>query len=201
MARIPYPDIASDPAVAPLAQQIIAERGRMLNLYRMLLHSPPFARGWLSFFTAVRQQGSLDARYRELAILRIAVLNRADYEFAQHVPFAEKAGLSAGQIEAVKTDPASPLFDARDRAVLAYAATMTRDIEVPDALFAEVRTLFAERDIVELTVTVAGYNLVSRFVGALQIDPGCARPWVRCAAGESDPRQSRRKSQIRRRRV
>ena len=170
MARIPYPDIASDAAVAPLAQQITAERGRMLNLYRMLLHSPPFARGWLNFFTAVRQQGSLDARYRELAILRIAVLNRADYEFAQHVPFAGKAGLSAAQIEAVKTDPASPLFDARDRAVLAYAATMTRDIEVPDPLFAEVRTLFAERDVVELTVTVAGYNLVSRFLVALQID-------------------------------
>jgi alkylhydroperoxidase family enzyme len=171
MARILYPDIASDPAVAALAQQIAAERGgRMLNLYRMLLHSPPFARGWLNFFTAVRQQGSLDARYRELAILRIAVLNRADYEFAQHVPFATKAGLGAAQIEAVKTDPGSPLFDARDRAVLAYAETMTRDIDVPDALFDEVRAQFGERDVVELTVTVAGYNLVSRFLVALQIE-------------------------------
>ena len=171
MARIPYPDIASDPAIATLAQQIVAERGgKMLNLYRMLLHSPPFARGWLNFFTAVGQQGALDARYRELAILRIAVLNRADYEFAQHVPFAENAGVSAAQIEAVQNDPASPLFDARDRAVLAYAATMTRDIDVPDALFAEIRALFDERDIVELTVTVAGYNLVSRFLVALQID-------------------------------
>lgn len=173
MARIPYPDIASDPGVVALAQQIAAERGgRMLNLYRMLLHSPPFARGWLNFFTAVRQQGSLDARYRELAILRIAVLNRADYEFAQHVPFATKAGLADAQIDAVKTDPASPLFDPRDRAVLAYAEAMTRDIEVPDPLFAEIRTLFDERDVVELTVTVAGYNLVSRFLVALQIDHG-----------------------------
>jgi AhpD family alkylhydroperoxidase len=170
MARIRYPDL-DDPSIGALAAQIAAERGgRMLNLYRMLLHSPPFARGWLNFFTAVRQQGSLDARYRELAILRIAVLNRADYEFAQHVPFATKAGLSAAQIEAVKTDPASPLFDARDRAVLAYAETMTRDIDVPDALFDEVRAHFAERDVVELTVTVAGYNLVSRFLVALRID-------------------------------
>jgi len=171
MARIPYPDIAADPAVTALAQQITAERGgRMLNLYRMLLHSPPFARGWLNFFTAVRQQGLLDARYRELAILRIAVLNRADYEFAQHVPFASKAGLTDAQIDAVKTGPQSPHFDARDRAVLAYAETMTRDIEVPDALFDEVRTQFGEREVVELTVTVAGYNLVSRFLVALRID-------------------------------
>jgi len=182
MARIDYPDL-TDPSLAPLVAQITAERGgKMLNLYRMLLHSPSFAQGWLALFTAVRQQGNLDARYRELAILRIAVINRADYEFAQHVPYAQRAGVSAAQIEAVKTDPGSnpgfdpgsnpglSVFDAKDRAVLAYAETMTRDIDVPAALFDRVRGLFDEREVVELTVTIAGYNLVSRFLVALQID-------------------------------
>src|SRR4029079_16687323 len=108
-------------------------------LYRMLLHSPPFARGWLGLFTAVRQQGRLDACCRELAILRIAVLNDAHYEFAQHVPHARKAGITDAQMDALKTDPASPLFDERERAVLAYADAMTRDVEVPDAVFERIR--------------------------------------------------------------
>ena len=170
MARIPYPDIASDPEVAQLAEQITRERGKMLNLYRMLLHSPPFARGWLGMFTAIRQQGILPGRDRELAILRVAVLNGADYEFAVHIPYAKRDGLTDAQIDAVKSDPASPLLTPRDRAVLAYADSMTRSLEVPDGLFEAIRAAMTEREVVELTVTVAGYNLVSRFLVAMQID-------------------------------
>jgi alkylhydroperoxidase family enzyme len=172
MARIDYPD-TTDPSLASLIDQIQAERGgKLLNLYRMLLHSPPFARGWLNFFTAVRQQGHLDARCRELAILRVAVLNKADYEFSQHVPHALKAGCREAQIEAVQSDREAPVFDERERVVLAYADAMTRDIEVPDALFERMRALFAERDVLELTVTIGGYNMVSRVLVALRIDHG-----------------------------
>ena len=171
MARIPYADPASDPATAALAEQIKAERGgRVLNLYRMLLHSPPMARGWLGLFTAVRQQGILPGRDRELAILRVAVLNGADYEFTQHVPFALKDGLTQDRIDAVKNDPASKLFTDRDRAVIAYTDAMTRNVRVPDEVFAAVRKIFPERELVELTVTIAGYNLVSRFLEALEVD-------------------------------
>jgi alkylhydroperoxidase family enzyme len=172
MARIDYPD-ASDAALAPLIDRIRTERGgKLLNLYRMLLHSPPFALGWLNFFTAVRQQGRLDARYRELAILRIAVLNDADYEFTQHIPHALKAGCSEAQIQAVKHDRESAVFDDRERAVLAYADAMTRDVEVPDATFDRIRAIFDERDVLELSVTIGGYNMVSRVLVALRIDHG-----------------------------
>jgi len=171
MARIPYADPAATAEIARLVEQIKTERGgKLLNLYRMLLHSPPVARGWLNLFTAIRQQTVLPGRYRELAILRVAALNGADYEFAQHVPFALEAGCSAEQVDAVRAGAAAPAFDARDRAVLAYTEAMTRDIRVPDPVFRQVRELFPEREIVELTATIAGYNLVSRFLEALAID-------------------------------
>jgi alkylhydroperoxidase family enzyme len=84
MARIPYPD-ASRYEREPLVERIKRERGgKFLNLYKMLLHSPPVAEGWLAFFTAVRQSTELQGRYRELAILRIAVLNGAEYQFNAH---------------------------------------------------------------------------------------------------------------------
>jgi alkylhydroperoxidase family enzyme len=170
MARIPYANTA-DPAIAELAEQIRRERGgTVLNLYRMLLHSPPVARGWLNLFTAIRQQASLAGRHRELAIMRIAVLNGADYEFRQHAPFALKEGLTQAQLDSLESGGEPQGLTDADRAVLAYADAMTRQIRVPDDIFAAVREHFSEREIVELTATVGGYNLVSRFLEAIQID-------------------------------
>jgi alkylhydroperoxidase family enzyme len=90
MARIAYADTRS-PEHAATAARIVAERGSVLNLYAMLLHSGPVAEGWLAFLTAIRQKCSLSAKDRELVIMHIAVLNEAPYEFDQHVPFAMKA--------------------------------------------------------------------------------------------------------------
>jgi alkylhydroperoxidase family enzyme len=170
MARLPYPDI-DRPDLAPLVERIKRERGgRMLNLYRMLLHSPPMAEGWLAFFTSVRQKGTLAGRYRELAIMRIAVINGADYEFDAHVPFALQEGLTQAQLDALAADRVPAGLTETDRAVLAYADAMTRQVRVPDEVFAQVRKQLPERELVELTVTVAGYNCVSRFLEAIQVD-------------------------------
>jgi alkylhydroperoxidase family enzyme len=170
MARLPYPDV-DRPEIAPLVERIKRERGgRMLNLYRMLLHSPPMAEGWLTFFTAVRQKGVLSGRHRELAILRIAVINGADYEFKAHVPFALKEGLAQAQLDAIRAGRTPDGLTDADRAVLAYADSMTRQVHVPEEVFAQVRRELPERELVELTVTIAGYNCVSRFLEAIGVD-------------------------------
>jgi alkylhydroperoxidase family enzyme len=57
----------------------------------------------------------------------------------------------------------------RERAVLAYADAMTRSVQVPDAVFQAVRPYFQDRELVELTATIAAYNMVSRFLEALQV--------------------------------
>jgi alkylhydroperoxidase family enzyme len=101
--------------------------------------------------------------------MRVAILNGADYEYHAHLPFALKEGATSGQIAALRAWQVSPLFDAAERAVLAYTDTMTRQVQVPDELFAEVRKHFDTQDLVELTATVAGYNLVSRFLEAMQV--------------------------------
>ncbi len=168
MARIDYADL-KDPEIAALVSRIEAERGKVLNLYGMLLHSPPVAEGWLRLFTAIRQQGSLSGHLRELVIMQIAVVNQAQYEFDQHVPFALKEGIRQDQLDALRegrVDSFTPL----EQSVLAYADSMTRDVHVPDAVFAAVKPHFSKRELVELTATIAGYNLVSRFLEALQID-------------------------------
>ncbi len=171
MARIPYPDLSREER-EPLAERIKRERGgKLLNLYKVLLHSPSLAEGWLAFLTSVRQRAELPGRYRELAILRVAVLNGADYEFTAHVPFALREGIAQADIDALHANRVPEGLADADRAVLAYTDSMTREIRVPDPVFAAVRAHFAERPIVELTATIAAYNCVSRFLEALRIDP------------------------------
>ena len=170
MARIPYADPNANDEVKALAERIQKERGRLHNLYLMLLNSPPVARGWLDLLTAVRQQCNLPARYREFAILRIAILNGADYEYISHVPIALKEGISQAQIDGLKDWRKSKAFEPADIAVLAYTDSMTEDIQVPDDVFDALRPHFDAREITELTATIAAYNLVSRFLEAVKID-------------------------------
>jgi AhpD family alkylhydroperoxidase len=172
MARVPYVDDTTNPELKALCGRIRAERGgTLLNLYRALLHSPKIAEGWLNLFTAIRQQSELPAQYRELAIMLIAVINGADYEYRGHVPFALQAGLTQEQLDDLPAWRHSARYDAKQRAVLEYAECMTRHVHVPDEVFALVQPHFAPRQLVELTATIAGYNLVSRFLEAARIDP------------------------------
>lgn len=179
MAHLPYADITA-PALQPLVQRIVAERGSVLHLYQMLLHSPPLAEGWLGFMTAVRQQLALPGALRELVIMRIAHLNGAPYEAEQHAPIALKEGLNAAQLAtladwaaAVAAEPG--LFTPLQQDVLRLADSMTRDIHVPPALVATLRAALGERELVELVGTIASYNMVSRFLEALQIHSSDAR--------------------------
>ena len=168
MARIPYADL-TNPEAKPLVERIVAERGGVLHLYQMLLHSPPVASGWLNYLTAIRQQSTLPGGLRELVIMRIAVLNGAPYEAEQHAPIALREGVSQVQLDDLDNWKESKNYDATQRAVLAYTDAMTKDIHVSPEVFAAVKAVMTDRLIVELTATVGAYNMVSRFLEALQI--------------------------------
>ncbi|MDO9436412.1 carboxymuconolactone decarboxylase family protein [Hydrogenophaga sp.] len=159
------------PELADQEVRIAAARGRISGLYQVLLNSPPIAHGWEQMLSAVRNHSSLSAAVRELVILRVAVLNRAPYEFDAHVPHALAAGVSQAAIDATRVVPPaadSPWSDA-ERVALELADTMTRDIEVPDALFARVEAVFQGQQLLDLVATVAAYNMVSRLLVALRV--------------------------------
>jgi len=169
VARLPETD-----GTGEIAERIRERRGGTLRpLDRMLLHSPQLADGWNSLLGAVRQRIALPADIRELVILRIAVLNRAAYEWTAHEPEARRAGLDDTQLAAVRAENAAehPELDARHGRVIAYTDAMTRDVHVPEGLFDALRADFSDRELVELTATVAAYNMVSRFLVALDVQP------------------------------
>lgn len=172
MARLPFVDATTSGVDVELVRAVQKRRGgNLLNLDRQLLHSAPVASGWNHFFASIRTCGILDGGLRELVILLVAVLNRAPYEFIQHVPIALAEGLTQPKLDALQDWRASTLYSPVERDVLAYTEAMTLQVQVPQPIFDAVRGRFTDRELVELTATAAAYNMVSRFLEALQIEP------------------------------
>jgi AhpD family alkylhydroperoxidase len=172
MARVDYaPTSGGDEAYQQLVQQIKDERGgRVLNLYRMLLNSPPVAAGWLHMGTAIRFHSKLDGGVRELAICSVARTTGAEYEWRAHSRLAREQGVSDAQLDDLPRWRESTVYDDRQRAVLAYADLMATRIDVDDATFAELERFFDAQELVELTSTIGFYHMVSRVLVALRID-------------------------------
>lgn len=175
MARLPYrPADLAEPAA--LVAAIRARRGgRLLNLDRMLLHSPALAAGWNAHLRAVRTELTLAPKLRELAICAVAALNGAEYEFVHHAPEFIAAGGSERQVQALRAPELAlqdtALFDGAERAALALTVEMTRNVAVADATFAAVHAALGDRGTVELVGVIATYNMVSRFLVALGVEP------------------------------
>ncbi|HUC97077.1 MAG TPA: carboxymuconolactone decarboxylase family protein, partial [Candidatus Polarisedimenticolaceae bacterium] len=114
----------------------------------------------------------IDGQSREIAVIRVAVLNDVEYVLRAHGPaYALKEGLTESQVAALADWRKSGLFNDKQRALLAYTDAMTREVAVPDAVFDEVRTHFTERQTVELTLLISAYNMLTRFLKALKVDP------------------------------
>jgi 4-carboxymuconolactone decarboxylase len=172
MARVSYVEEKDHPELAELIGKVRAgRRGTLINVYKLLLHAPPLAASWLDLISTARFKTELDGRLREIAIIRVAYLNRTEYVVKQHVPeLSVPEGLSKEESDALADWQKSRFFNARERAALAYADAMTRDVAVPDNVFEALRAHFSERQIVELTVLIGIYNMHTRVFMALGID-------------------------------
>ena len=188
--RLPYaPSEPINPSDTDIYSRIAARRAPrpLTSLDLTLLHSPPVADGWNTFLGAIRTRTSLPSAILELAICRVAALNGAVYEWTHHAPLASKAGLSVEALATLLTAPESQVGEeeardgadgdkesrgglgAKEWAVLAYTDQMTRSVAVGEEAFDRLRKFFTEKEIVEITATVAAYNCVSRFLVALDV--------------------------------
>jgi len=167
--RVPLVVPGTRPELKTVEERILQERGRISLLYQVLLNSLPIAQGWEAMLTAVRNRTSVAPDLRELIILRVAVLNKATFEFDAHIPHALKAGVAQEKIDDVKLLALSSNFTEEEKLVLKLADHMTRDVEVPESVMREVTSKYEAGHVVELVATVAAYNMVSRFLVALNI--------------------------------
>lgn len=151
--------------------QKIEESGRpVLNLFKVMAHSPEVGRRFLGLGTAILMKGILPPHLRELAILRVGHINQANYEWTQHVPIALRVGVRQAQIDALAEWEHSLEFNETEKAILCYTDEETLNIRVRDETFAAVREILTEEELVELTTTIGYYGMVCRILEALQVE-------------------------------
>ena len=172
MARVSLVSEEDHPELSELMGRIRgARRGRLINVYRLLLHSPALAEAWFGLNNAVRWKTQLDGRLRELVIIRVGSLCRAPYILRQHIPkLALAEGLQPPEWEALASWRDSNLFDERERAALAYADALTATTGASADTVDGLKAFFDERQIVELTLLIAAYNMHARVLNALDLD-------------------------------
>lgn len=185
--RIPYAPNTPAEGSSEETQAIytrIAERRKprpLIPLDLALLHNPAIADGWNTLLGAIRSKTSLDAGLMEMAVSRIAILNRAVWEWMAHAPLALKGGFSREALDIVrraevvpkggraKTDEEAQGLSELEWAVLCYTDQSTKEIEVDDEVFEALKGSLGEKGVMEMAATVATYNCVSRFLVALNV--------------------------------
>ena len=168
MARLPY----VDPATAPEHVRELLERLPVkLNVFRMMANAESDFRPLVGLGTAILGRQKLSPKLRELAILRVAALSPARYEWVQHVPIAQATGAADAQIAALERgDIAADAFDPLECAVLRFTTEVVRDVRASDATFAELARRLSAQEIVELILTVGYYMMIARLLETTAVD-------------------------------
>lgn len=170
MARVPLvPDDAS-PEVGAVYREIARSRGRVLNVFRALAHAPEGLRRLAAVGEYVRFQAGLPSRLRELVTLATASGNRCQYEWTQHVPLAQAAGVSEAEMDALQKGRLPDGLNPLERAAVRYAQELARDRRVADETFAALRAHSDPRQITELTLVVAHYTALGLALNAFDVD-------------------------------
>ena len=168
MARLPY----VDPAEAPPRVREALDALPPLNIFRTLAHANTALRPYLRFGAAILGELELDPKLRELAILQVARVAEAEYEWVQHVAISGHVGVTDEQIAALEASAhaTADCFDETERAVLAMTAEVVRGPQVSDETYAAVAERLSPREIVELLLTAGSYLMLARVMTALEID-------------------------------
>jgi alkylhydroperoxidase family enzyme len=151
-----------------LKKRLEALWGTPPNLYRALANHPALIAAWNEFSKVLRHDTRTPRALRELVILRGGQLMHSEYEWAQHLPMARKAGVREAQIAALAHWRSSGEFDAREKAALALAEAVTQG-HVSDEVYAEAMLHFDHHDYVELAAVAAFYAMVGRMLDAMGV--------------------------------
>ncbi len=148
----------------------------VLNIYRTVARHPKLAKRWLVFGSHVLGKSTLDARARELLILRTGWRCRSEYEWGQHVVIGKRAGLSDDEIKRIAQGPDAPAWEPFDAALLRAADELHDDSFISDATWQALSARYDERQMLDLIFAVGQYTLVCMALNSLgvQLEEGMA---------------------------
>lgn len=167
MALVPYAD---ESKMSERARDILHRTPVTLNIARMLANSEAALYPFSKLGNSLLTRAKLDAKLRELAILRTAKLSRSVYEWTQHVPIAEAVGVSAEQIAAMDNPGAAKCFTELERLVLEFTEQVALKVKGSPGTLAELKKHLDTTEIVELVLSIGFWGMVARLLETTEVD-------------------------------
>jgi 4-carboxymuconolactone decarboxylase len=167
MSRIPY--VEAEAAPEPVREAL--EALPPLNIFKLMANAETCFRPALRLGGAILGRQDLDPVLRELAILRVARLSPAEYEWVQHADIHLTVGGTQAHLDALLADDIeSDAFTPEQRAVLTFTTEVVRDATVSPSTFEAVAASHPPREIMELTLAISYYMLIARVMNVSDID-------------------------------
>jgi alkylhydroperoxidase family enzyme len=156
MNDAPLPMLPVEVARARGVAAGMPERVAQANIMRFGLRNPRVAAVLAAMIDVAVFHGALDARLREIAILRVGWRIASVYEWSNHVGVARGAGLTDAEIVAVRTANASVLSEA-DLVAIRVVDDVLDATRVSEPTLADARTLLGDGDELLELVTIPGF--------------------------------------------
>lgn len=158
----------------------VAGYGQVLNTWGAILNSPGLFAAYLPFLKQVNGPGALPERIKDLAAIRVGVLNHCKYTVSHRCTSALNRGISLDEVVAAASGAADAFLDEREQVALALAAQVTVALPqatreesatgVSDDLFGRATELFGDQEFVELLMSISMWNALSRFHRVMDFD-------------------------------
>ena len=111
----------------------------------------------------------MDIRDRELAILRIAWLSQAPFEWGSHVKIAKRNGITSEEIERVMEGSWAPGWRKQDRAILRAVEELHFDSMVTDDTWSDLQQFYNDKKLIELLILAGQYKTVAYYQNSLRL--------------------------------
>ena len=141
-----------------------------LNVLGTFAHHTALARAYHVFNGHVLFATSLSERHRELVVLRVAAVRRAEYEWRQHAVLAGDVGIGGDELRAVAEGPDAAGWEPLEAALLRAVDELVAGATVSDATWATLAGSLSTEQLMDLVFTVGAYDLLAMAVGALGIE-------------------------------
>jgi 4-carboxymuconolactone decarboxylase len=148
---------------------VAGRRGRFGGPFQLLIRAPEICEHAAKLGEHLRWGTSLPDRLSELAIITTAEFWRAQYEWYAHAPLAEKAGVPAAAIEAIRGGD-MPNFEQNDEAlVYRVCSELFKTRRLSDTTFEEAVATLGETGLTEVIAIIGYYTLIGNTLNAFQV--------------------------------
>lgn len=141
-----------------------------VNIFRMMGNAPASFHGFVQLAGSILFNSELDARKREIAVLRTAHVTHAPYEWAQHVRIAKQAGLTQDEIDRIGVDGPVTGLGEEGALLCRVAEEISRDVRLSDEALTAILDRYGVRQATELILCCSYFNMVSRFLESTRVE-------------------------------